>query len=64
MSSTSNLEYARLIAATHAGNGFALGEPVSRRRHRPGTRFVIRPNVVRLVPGATRLPLGPSTQPA
>ena len=64
MSSTSNLEYARLIAATQNGNGFAVGEPVSRRRHRPGTRLVIRPNIVRLIPGATRLPIGPRLQPA
>ena len=61
---TTNLEYARFIAAQRPGNGVALGEPVSRRRHRPGTRLVIRPNVVRLVPGVTRLPIGPTVQPA
>jgi uncharacterized membrane protein YjjB (DUF3815 family) len=61
---SSNLEYARLIAATHMGNGFAVGEPVSRRRHRPGTRFVIRPNIVRLVPGITHVPIRPNGTPA
>jgi hypothetical protein len=35
-----------------------------RRRHRAGTRRVVRPNIVRLVPGLTRLPLGPGGQPA
>ena len=64
MSST-NLESARVLAATaETQNGIALGEPLSRRRHRPGTRLVIRPNVVRLIPGITRLPIIPTGSPA
>ena len=35
-----------------------------RRRHRAGTRHVVRPNIVRLIPGATHLPIGPGSQPA
>jgi hypothetical protein len=37
---------------------------VVRRRHRAGTRRVVRPNIVRLIPGLTRLPLGFGGQPA
>jgi hypothetical protein len=59
-----NFEYARLVAGERSGTGIALGEPVSRRRHRPGTRRVIRPNVVRLIPGAIRLPIVPTGSPA
>ena len=58
------LEYARLVAGERSGTGIALGEPVSRRRHRPGTRRVIRPNIVRLIPGITRLPIVPAGAPA
>ena len=60
----SNLEYSRFTAAMQTRNGTAAGEPVSRRRHRPGTRLVTRPNIVRLIPGFTRLPIAPGGQPA
>jgi hypothetical protein len=59
-----NLEYAHYVAAIQTRNGTAAGEPVSRRRHRPGSRVVIRPNIVRLIPGLTRLPIAPGGQPA
>ena len=36
----------------------------ARRLNRPSKRRFIRPNIVRLIPGATRLPLGSQGQPA
>jgi hypothetical protein len=55
------LEFAMLRLEAAAA---ALERDPARRLNRPSKRRFVRPNVVRLIPGATRLPLGSQGQPA
>jgi hypothetical protein len=55
------LEFAMLRLEAAAAD---LERDPARRLNRPSRRRFVRPNIVRLIPGATRLPLGSQGQPA